>query len=166
MGYDKTPSRDATIFRVGIVTVVVLALALPMLRGYFFHVLEPLQAQRAAGAGRSQLDGYHADQARALGGIDAALTALGQRGRSGSPAIAPRASGSPDLDAVEGWAQMKDEPAAAAARTAFEHAEAVRVAQLQANMPDGGLPIDGSAPAPAPQDAPAPTPVAPAPGTP
>ena len=133
MGYDKTPSRDATIFRVGIVTVVVLALALPMLRGYFFHVLEPLQAQRAAGAGRSQLDGYYADQARALGGIDAALTALGQRGRSGSPAIAPRASG---------------------------------VAQLQANMPDGGLPIDGSAPAPAPQDAPAPTPVAPAPGTP
>lgn len=157
MGYDKTGSRDKTIFAVGVVTCITLVISLPALRGYFFSVLQPLEAERAHGSNRSQLDEYHADQARALGGIDNAIASLGQRGRVASPAIAPRQSEAANVDAVEGWAEMKNEAAAADARQAFARAQAIREANAAALAGDAGVPVvPPTAPVPA---APAPTPV-------
>lgn len=145
MGYDKTPSADRRILILGIVSIGTLVLLMPLLRSYFFSVIEPLDQQRVIQTGHSQLDAYRREQERATGTVNVAIETLGQRGRVASTSIAPRREETAQADAVEGWAEMKNENARRAAERAFELGQQARLAQ-EAAMADGGVAVPHNAP--------------------
>ncbi len=141
MGYDKTPSSDRRILVLGIATAVFLAALMPILRGYFYSIIEPIEQQRIDEArGTALLERHRAEQTAALAGVEGAIATLGQRGRTGSPAIAPRRSEQANVDAVEGWTETKDEAARRHAAWAFERAQEARRQQELAAQADGGVP--------------------------
>lgn len=140
MGYDKTPSRDKTILISGIVTVILLLVSMPILRGYFYSMLGPLEQERIdASNGTAMLEAYRAEQQQALTNIDQSVTAFGQGGRTGAPAVAPRRSDAANVDAVEGWSETKNEAARRHAQWAFERAQEARRLQELAAQADAGV---------------------------
>lgn len=156
MGFDTTPSSDKRIFVLGVVTIVALVAVMPLLRGYFFSVLDPLQTQLIRETGHRQLDTYKQDQQRAMGDVGASIQQLGDRGRVANAAIAPRQGDRASITAVGGWTLLPNAAAQAEAEHAYDVAAARRAA-LEAAV-DGGVPLEAPAPAPAPTQAPAPTP--------
>jgi len=157
MAFDTTSSSDRRIFVVGVITIVSLVATMPMLRGYYYSVVDPLEAHLVREVGHRQLDTYRNDQQRALGDVNASIQQLGDRGRVANASIAPRQSDRASISAVGGWTLLPNEAAQADAERAYDIAEARRQAMA---TPDGGV-----APAPAPE-APAPTPTAPTPTAP
>lgn len=157
MGYDKTPSSDRRIFVLGVSTAVLLLALMPILRSYFYSIIRPIEQQRIDEAnGRALLEQSREGQEAALAGVSDAIASLGQRGRTGAPAIAPRRSEQANVDAVEGWAEAKNEAARRHAQFAFDRAqEARRQAELAAQA-DAGVPA--VAPTPAAPAAPVATP--------
>lgn len=140
MGYDKTPSRDRTILVTGVATVIMLLGLMPILRGYFYNMVEPLEQQRIDQSnGTAMLQAYRAEQQQSLTNIQQAVTAFGQGGRTGSPAVAPRRSESANVDAVEGWSETKNEAARRHAQWAFDRAQEARRLQELAAQADAGV---------------------------
>jgi len=160
MSFDKTSSSDRRIFVVGVITIGSLVAMMPMLRGYYYSVVDPLEAHLVREVGHRQLDAYRNDQQRALGDVNASIQQLGDRGRVANASIAPRQSDRASISAVGGWTLLPNEAAQADAERAFDIAEARRLAMA---TPDGGVAPAPDASAPTPT---APTPTAPVPTTP
>lgn len=160
MGFDTTPSADRRIFILGTVTCLTLVAIFPMLRSYFYSVLEPLEAERVANTSLAPLETYRNEQNAALTNIGASIQQLGERGRVAAPAVAPRQGDCSTVASVGGWTLLNDESAERDARRACEAAEARR--QAAALAADAGVP-DGSVVVP---EQTAPTPTAPAPTAP
>jgi hypothetical protein len=114
-GYDDSPPRNGVIFFYSVLTVVLLIGVDFLLDSYFAKVMDTEIHDKVLTVGLDEAIETRA-QERALlekSGIDNAIRAISQRGRSASPAIASESgAGKP---AVPGWSQLKrEEPSAAA----------------------------------------------------
>lgn len=147
MAFDKSPTNDKIILVTAIGTVISLFLLVPLFDSYWDDMRSHELAAKVEGRENNELERYRAEQARLLSGgpmsVDQAITQLAQQGREAASAISPRASGRPDVEAVEGWVRMKNESAAAHARTAYERAEQARLEREAADAAaagDAGVP--------------------------
>lgn len=137
MAYDKTPPRDKMILGMAVLCIGTLIGLMPLLRMYFYSVMTPIEEGRAASAGLTQVNAYRDEQTRATSGIQDAMRQFAAGSRS--PAIAPTRGDQPNIDAVEGWSELKNEEAAAHARAAYTGARAREAAEAMASV-DGGVP--------------------------
>jgi hypothetical protein len=155
MAFDKSPTNDKIIFATAILTVFSLFALVPFFDSYWDDMRTNELASKVEGRGNAELERARAEQARFLSGgpmsVDQAISQLAQRGRGAAPAVAPRASGRPDVEAVEGWVRMKNEAAAAHARGAYERAERARLEREAAEAAAAATVQEGAVPAPAPQ---------------
>ncbi len=150
MGYDKSAPRNNVILGVGILASVTLLALVPVFHSYFHYMMGREYAEKVEQVPTTELGHYRDEQQGRLGSarvsVEQAMAQLAQNGRTGAEAIAPHLNqDSADVDAVEGWGQLKNERGAAQARSAFERAKAAREARAAAV--DGGVAPDDTAPA-------------------
>jgi hypothetical protein len=154
MAFDTSPTNDKVIFITAIGTVAILFGLVPFFDSYWDSMRTAELGTKIEGRENAELERYRTEQARLLSGgpmsIAQASAQLAQRGRSSSPAIAPRVSERPDVEAVEGWVLMKNEAAARHARSAFERAEQARLEREAAAAAAAATPAEPGATAPAP----------------
>lgn len=150
MAFDKSPTNDKIIFATAIVTVATLFGLVPFFDSYWDDMRSLEMSRKVEGRQNAELARARAEQDRLLAGgpmsVDQAIAQLAQRGRASSPAIAPRNSGRPDVEAVEGWVRMKNEAAAAHARGAYERAERARLEREAAEAAAAASAQDPAAP--------------------